>query len=413
LNATPIRAYELFLGQENDMLNSANQFELTSEQREIYDQAYRFAEAELAPLLQRMDDDDWYPEDLMPTLGAAGYLGLTAPREYGGGDMDLFSVGLVAEAFGYWNLNAGFIWGPHENLCLNNILRNGNDDQKQRYLPSLCSGELVGALGLTEPGAGSDALGGMRTTARRDGDDYVLNGSKTFISNGPVADVALVYAKTDLSRGPHGISAFIVEKNFPGFSAGKKFTKMGWRGCPTGELVFEDCRVPADNMIGAENGGIGVVMSGLDIERAFLALPSLGSAARCIDLSVDHASTRKQFGAPIASFQMVQAMLAEMYADLEAARGLCYRALMACNDLERGGGGRGDIHKICAAAVLKAADMAMNVSDKAVQIHGGSGFIMDTEVNRHYRNARIGSIGGGTNEIRRIIIAEELLRAAT
>jgi len=394
------------------MPNSATQFELTADQREVYDQAYRFAEAELAPLLQRMDDEDWYPEELMRKLGSAGYLGLTAPSKYGGGEMDLFSVGLVAEAFAYWNLNASFIWGPHENLCLNNILRNGNEDQRQRYLPGLCSGELVGALALTEPGAGSDALGGMRTTAQRDGEHYLLNGNKMFISNGPVADVVLVYAKTDLSRGPHGISAFIVEKDFPGFAVGKKLTKMGWRGCPTGELVFENCRVPADNLIGTENGGIGVVMSGLDIERAFLALPSLGSAQRCIDLSVDHASRRKQFGAPIATFQMVQAMLADMYADLEAARGLCYRALMACNDLERGGGGRGDIHKICAAAVLKAADMAMSVSDKAVQIHGGSGFMMDTEVNRHYRNARIGSIGGGTNEVRRIIIAEELLRAS-
>ena len=392
------------------MPNSATQFELTTDQREIYDQAYRFAKAELAPLLQRMDDDDWYPEDLIPKLGAAGYLGVTAPAEYGGSGMDLFSVGLVAEAFGYWNLNAAFIWGPHENLCLNNILRNGNEDQKQRYLPGLCAGELVGALALTEPGAGSDALGGMRTTARREGDCYVLNGNKAFISNGPVADVALVYAKTDPGRGAHGISAFIVEKDFPGFSVGKKLIKMGWRGCPTGELIFEDCRVPAENLIGAENGGIGVVMSGLDIERAFLALPSLGSAERCIDLSLDHASTRKQFGAPIASFQMIQAMLADMYADLEAARALCYRALMACNDLEHGGGGRGDIHKLCAAAILKAANMASSVTDKAVQIHGGSGFIMDTEVNRHYRNARLGSIGGGTNEIRRIIIAEELLR---
>lgn len=394
------------------MPNLATQFELTADQREVYDQAYRFAKAELAPLLQRMDDEDWYPEELMRKLGSAGYLGLTAPSKYGGGEMDLFSVGLVAEAFAYWNLNASFIWGPHENLCLNNILRNGNEDQRQRYLPGLCSGELVGALALTEPGAGSDALGGMRTTAQRDGEHYLLNGNKMFISNGPVADVVLVYAKTDLSRGPHGISAFIVEKDFPGFAVGKKLTKMGWRGCPTGELVFENCRVPADNLIGTENGGIGVVMSGLDIERAFLALPSLGSAQRCIDLSVDYASRRKQFGAPIATFQMVQAMLADMYADLEAARGLCYRALMACNDLERGGGGRGDIHKICAAAVLKAADMAMSVSDKAVQIHGGSGFMMDTEVNRHYRNARIGSIGGGTNEVRRIIIAEELLRAS-
>jgi isovaleryl-CoA dehydrogenase len=388
------------------------QFELTPDQRDIYDHAHRYAKAELAPLLQRMDDDDWYPDDLIPKLGASGYLGVTAPAEYGGSGMDLFSAGLVAEAFGYWNLNAACIWGPHENLCLNNILRNGNEEQKKRYLPRLCAGEFVGALALTEPGAGSDALGGMRTTARREGDSYLLNGNKVFISNGPVADVALVYAKTDPSRGTHGISAFIVEKDFPGFSVGKKLTKMGWRGCPTGELVFQDCRVPAENLIGVENGGVSIVMSGLDIERAFLALPYLGSAERCIDLSLNYAKTRKQFNAPIASFQMVQAMLADMYTDLEATRALCYRALMACNDLEHGDGGRGDIHKICAAAILKTADMAANVTDKAVQIHGGSGFIMDTEVNRHYRNAKIGSIGGGTNEIRRIIIAEELLRGS-
>ena len=393
-------------------MNPTFQLELTPEQREIYDQAFRYAEAELAPLLARMDDEDWYPEDLMRTLGRDCYLGATAPSEYGGSELDLFSVGLVAEAFGYWNLNAAFIWGPHENLCLNNILRNGTEDQKRRYLPTLCSGEAIGALALTEPGAGSDALGGMRTTAVRDGDDYVLNGSKIFISNGPVADVVLTYAKTSPQRGAHGISAFIVEKKFAGFSTGPKLKKMGWRGCPTGELIFEDCRVPAENLVGGEDRGIGVVMSGLDIERAFLALPYIGSAQRCLDLSVDYANTRKQFGEPIGSFQMIQAMLADMYTDLEAARGLAYRALLACEGLERGGGGRGDIHKICAASVLKCADMTASVTDKAVQIHGGSGFITETEVNRHYRNARIGSIGGGTNEIRRIIIAEELLRAA-
>lgn len=395
------------------MMKSESQFELTTDQHEIHDQAFRYAQAKLAPLLQRMDDDDWYPEDLMPMLGADGYIGITAPAQFGGSEMDLFTAGLVAEAFGYWNVNAGCIWGPHENLCLNNILRNGNDDQKTRYLPRLCAGEWVGALALTEPGAGSDAIGGMRTTARLDGDHYVLNGNKIFISNGPVADVAVVYAKTDPERGAQGISAFIVEKGFPGFSAGPKLTKMGWRGCPTGELVFEDCRVPADNLLGVKNGGIGVVMSGLDIERAFLALPIIGSGQRCLDLSLDYAATRKQFGATIGSFQMVQAMLADMYVELEAARLMAYRALMACNDLDQGGGGRGDIHKMCAAAILKCADMIDSVTDKAVQIHGGTGFIMETEVNRHYRNARIASIGGGTNEIRRIIIAEELLRAVS
>jgi isovaleryl-CoA dehydrogenase len=326
--------------------------------------------------------------------------------------MDLFSAGLVGEAFAYWNLNAAMIWGPHENLCLNNILRNGSEDQKRRYLPKLVGGEWIGALALTEPGAGSDSMGSMRTRARRDGDAFVLDGTKMFISNGPVADVILVYAKTEPELGPRGISAFIVEKGMPGFRVAQKLAKMGWRGCPTGELVFEQCRVPAANLVGGENGGVAVLMSGLDIERAFLAMPSIGVAQRCLDLSVEYARTRQQFNRPIGSFQLVQGMLAEMYADLEAARSLVYRTLMACKDLERGGGGRGDIHKLCAASVMTAASMAIRVADRAVQIHGGSGYMWETEVNRAYRNVRVGTIGAGTQEIRKIIIAEELLRAA-
>lgn len=388
------------------------QFELSAEQRSIQDQAFRFAKTELAPLLARMDDEDWYPPELMRMLGAAGYVGVTAPEEYGGSNLDLFTCGLVAEAFGYWNANATFIWGPHENLCLNNILRNGNDEQRRRYLPKMCTGEWVGALALTEPGAGSDALGSMRTTAKRDGDDYLLNGRKMFISNGPVADVILVYAKTNPEAGPKGISAFIVEKGMPGFSVAQKLNKMGWRGCPTGELVFDDCRVPAANLVGGEDQGVAVVMSGLDIERAFLAMPLLGEAQRCLDLSLDYANTRQQFKRPIGQFQMVQAMLADMYAEIEAARALAYRAALACNGLEKGDGGRGDIHKLCAASIMVTSNMLLSVVDKAVQIHGGNGFIWETEVNRHYRNAKIGTIGGGTNEIRRMIIAEELLRAA-
>jgi len=388
------------------------QFELTADQRGIYDQAFRFAQKELAPLLARMDDEDWCPPQLMKMLGENGYLGITAPEEYRGSCMDLFSAGMVAEAFGYWNHNATFVWGPHENLCLNNILRNGSAEQKQRYLPKMCSGEWVGALALTEPGAGSDAMGSMRTTARKEGDHYVLNGRKMFISNGPIADVILVYAKTNPEAGAKGISAFIVEKDMPGYSVAQKLVKMGWRGCPTGELVFDECRVPAANLIGGENAGVAVVMSGLDIERAFLAMPFLGTAQRCLDLSVEYANTRQQFNRTIGSFQLVQGMLADMYAEIEASRAIAYRALMACNDLETGGGGRGDIHKLCAASILTVSQMALSVADKAVQIHGGNGFIWETEVNRAYRNVKIGTIGGGTNEIRRVIIAEELLRAA-
>lgn len=388
------------------------QFELSDDQRTIYEQAFRYAHKELAPLQPRMDDDDWFPPGLIRNLGAAGYLGITAPEHYGGTGLDLFSAGLVAEAFGYWNLNAAMIWGPHENLCLNNILRNGSDGHKQRYLPKLISGDWIGALALTEPDAGSDAIGGMRASARKEGDAFVLNGTKMFISNGPVADIVLVYAKTAPELGARGISAFIVEKGMPGFGVAQKLRKMGWRGCPTGELVFQDCRVPAQNLLGAENAGVSVLMSGLDIERAFLAMPTIGVAQRCLDLSVEYALTRRQFNKPIGNFQMVQAMLAEMYADLEAARSMTYRTAFACNNLERGGGGRGDIHKLCAAAIMTASSMAIRVADKAVQIHGGAGFMWESEVNRAYRNVRLGTIGGGTNEIRKIIIAEELLKGA-
>ena len=387
------------------------QFDLTPEQRAIHDAAFRYAEAELHPLFAKMDDEDWYPEHLMAKLGADGYCGLTAPEALGGAGMDLFSAGLVAEAFGYWNLNAAFIWGPHENLCLNNILRNGTPEQAERFLPDLCAGRKVGALALTEPGAGSDALGAMALRAVRDGDDYVLTGRKMFISNGPVADIVLTYAKTAPERGARGISAFVVETGAPGFSVAQVLKKMGWRGCPTGELVFEGVRVPAVNRLGPENGGVGIVMSGLDIERAFLGLPYIGAAQRCLDLSLDHAATRRQFGRPIGSFQMIQAMLAEMHAEIEAARGLAYRALAACDGLAAGEGGRGAIHGLTAASVLFGAEMIARVTDRAVQIHGGSGFVWETEVNRHYRNAKIAAIGGGTAEVRKLIIAEELFRA--
>ncbi|MBI5616631.1 MAG: acyl-CoA dehydrogenase family protein [Gammaproteobacteria bacterium] len=378
--------------------------------QEIYDQAFRYAEERLYPLFPRMDDEDWYPAHLIPELGAAGYLGITAPPELGGAGLDLFASGMVAEAFSYWNPNASSIWGPHENLCLNNLLRNGNAEQKARWIPPLCRGEIVGALGLTEPEAGSDALGAMRTTARRDGEDYVLNGRKMFISNGPVADLLLVYAKTAPERGPHGISAFLVEKDRPGFGVAQSLKKMGWRGCPTGELVFDDCRVPAANLVGAEHGGVAVVMSGLDIERAFFALPILGSAERCLHLALDYAGTRRQFNRPIGDFQFVQGMLADMYTEIEAARSLAYRALVACNALEQGGGGRGDLHKLCAASLLKAGQVHVQCTDMALQIHGGTGFMWEAEVNRHYRNAKLSEIGAGTREVRRIIIATELLK---
>jgi isovaleryl-CoA dehydrogenase len=383
-------------------------FDLNAEDRLVLDAADRFARENLAPLARRMDDEEWWPEDLFPMLGAHGQLGLTIGVEYGGQGMGLFQAGLVGQAYAKWNHAAALSIGAHDNLCANNIYRNGDEEQRNKYLPGLNSGELVGALGLTEPGAGSDALGSMATTAVRDGDTYVLNGSKMFITNGPIADVVLVYAKTNPEAGAHGISAFIVESSFPGYSVAQKLTKMGYRGSPTGELVFDNCVVPAENLLGEENRGVAVTMSGLDLERVYLATGAVGLAERCLELSVDYANSRQQFGRPIADFQMIQAKLADMYTSLEAMRTFTYRALMAASDLEIGGGGRGTIHKLAASVVLFGGDQLAKVTADALQIFGGSGYLWETEVNRLYRAAKLYEIGAGTQEVRRIIISEEL-----
>jgi isovaleryl-CoA dehydrogenase len=250
----------------------------------------------------------------------------------------------------------------------------------------------------------------MRTTARRDGGHYVLNGSKIYITNGPVADVLLIYAKTSRDKGTHGISAFIVEKGMPGFTVAQKLNKMGYRGSQTGELLFEDCRVPAENLVGGEDRGVAVVMSGLDLERAMIAPLCLGVAERALELSVDYAKTRRQFGKPIGSFQMVQSMLADMYVQVETARSLTYRVLAAAAPLEVGGGGRGDIHMLTAASVMYAAEAAHKVLDLAVQIHGGTGYIWESEINRLFRSTKLMEIGAGTTEVRKMIIAGELLK---
>jgi len=385
-------------------------YELTPEYREVLDASDRFAREQLYPLQQKMDDEEWWPEDVFKKMAEVGYMGVTVPEEYGGAGMDYFASALILQSVSKWNPAVGLSYGAHDNLCVNNILRNASEEMRRKYLPGLCDGTLTGALGLTEPGAGSDALGSMKTTAKRDGDHYVLNGSKIFITNGPVADVLLVYAKTAPELGPKGISAFIVEKDFPGFSVAQKLIKMGYRGSPTGELVFDDCRVPVENRVGEENKGVAVVMSGLDLERTIYAVSSVGMAERALELAVDYAKTRQQFGKPIAAFQMIQAKLAEMYMTLEAMRAYAYRVAAACNDLEQGGGGRGEVHKLSAAAILFCAEGAKKIIDDAVQIHGGTGFMWESEVNRLYRAAKLAEIGAGTNEVRKIIIAEELLR---
>jgi isovaleryl-CoA dehydrogenase len=385
-------------------------FGLNEEQEAILQQADRFARNELYPLAQRMDEDEWWPQDAFAKLGENGFFGATIPEEYGGAGMDLLSAGLVLQGFARWNHAMALSWVAHDNLCANNIYRNGNEAQRRKYLPELCSGRFIGALGLTEPGAGSDALGSMRTTTRRDGDSYILNGGKIFITNGPVADVLLVYAKTDKDKGAHGISAFIVEKSFPGYKVAQKLTKMGYRGSQTAELVFEDCRVPVENLVGPENAGVSIVMSGLDLERAMIAPLCLGVAERALELSIDYAQIRQQFGKPIGSFQMVQSMLAEMYVQVETMRTFTYRVLAEAASLEIGGGGRGDIHKLTAASVMYAAQACHDVLDKAVQVHGGSGYIWESEINRLFRSTKLLEIGAGTTEVRKMIIAGELLK---
>ena len=385
------------------------QFGFEPEYQSIYDMAYRYAREELFSLCERMDKEDWFPEDAYRSLGEHGLVGTTVPEEYGGAGLDVLAQCFICEAMSYWNHTFSASVLASENLCINNLVRNANEDQKRTYLPRFCDGSAIGALGMTEPGAGSDALGSMATTARRDGDDYVLNGRKLFITNGPVADVLLVYAKTDLERKQHGISAFIVENTFNGFNVAQKLDKMGWRGSPTGELVFDDCRVPAGNMVGEENSGHIIMMSGLDIERVIAAFYSLGLAQRALDLAVEYSTVRKQFGKAIGNFQMIQAMLADMYTDVETIRALTYQLGREIVDLESGEGGRGAVHKRSAAALLHAGRATMRVLDGAVQIHGGMGFMNETEANRLYRSGKVMEIGAGTNQVRQIIIARELL----
>ena len=383
---------------------------LSNDEQAMLDQADRFARQELYPLSQRMDNEEWWPDQAFALIGKTGYFGITVPESYGGAGLDMFTSGLVLQAFSRWNHALALSWVAHENLCLFNIYRNANEDQRRRYLPDLCSGKTIGALGLTEPGAGSDALGSMRTVATPDGDCYVLNGSKLYITNGPVADVLLVYAKTNRDKGAKGISAFIVEKDFPGFKVAQKLTKMGFRGSQTAELVFENCRVPAANRIGEEDSGVKIVMSGLDLERAMIAPLCLGISERALALALEYAQTRQQFGQPIANFQMIRAKLADMFVWVESMRVFTYQALRAANDLEIGGGGRGDIHKITAASVMFAAENMNKVLNEAVQIHGGAGYIWESEVNRLYRAIKLLEIGAGTTEVRKIIISDEMMR---
>jgi len=385
-------------------------YELTPDQREILDTADRYAREQLGPLAAKMDEEESWPDAEFRALGEMGYLGVTVPEEFGGAGLDIWTSGLILQAFSRHNHALALSWVAHDNLCVNNIYANGSDEQRARFLPKLCSGEWIGALGLTEPGAGSDALGSMSTTARREGDEYVLNGTKIYITNGPIADVVLVYAKTDKDKGAHGISAFVVETNTPGFKVAQKLIKMGFRGSQTAELVFDECRVPAANRLRDENRGVQVVMSGLDLERAMISPICLGVCERAFELSIDYAKTRTQFGQPIGNFQMIQAKLADMYTMIETLRTFSHRVLAACNQVGDGEAGSGEIHMLTAASVKYAAETMNKVLNEAMQIHGGSGYIWESEINRLYRSIKLLEIGAGTTEVRNLIIAGELLK---
>jgi isovaleryl-CoA dehydrogenase len=384
--------------------------ELSEHERHILEETDRFACGTLYPLAARMDDEEWWPEHLLPRLGSAGYLGITVPERYGGVGADLFTSALVLEAFSRWNHAVAMSWVAHENYCLNNIYAHGTEAQRRKYLPRLCAGTSLGALALTEAGAGSDAIGSMSSTERRDGNEYVLNGTKMFITNGPVADVFLVYAKLRRSDGGSSIGAFVVEKDMPGFFVAQKLRKMGFRGSGTAELVFQDCRVPEENLLGGEDGGLAVMMSGLDIERAMVSAMCLGIAERALTLSLEHAKTREQFGQAIANFQMIQAKLADIYVWIETMRSFAYRVLRRTTELPVGEGGRGEIHKLSAASVMYASETLNKVLNEAVQIHGGVAYMWESEINRLYRANKLCEIGAGTTEIRKIIVSKELLR---
>lgn len=387
----------------------SNAFELADEHRELLDHCDRIGREVLYPLAQKMDDEEWWPDELFPQLGELGLLGVTVDPKYGGAGLDFMSCGMIAQAFSRWNHAAGLAWVVHDNLFANNVYANGSEYLKEKYLPDVCAGKKVGALGLTEPGAGSDALGSMRTTAVKDGDHYVLNGTKIYITNGPIADVVLVYAKTNKNAGSKGITAFLLETTTPGFKVAQKLIKMGFRGSQTAELVFEDCRVPVENIVGELDQGHKVVMSGLDLERAMINPICVGIAERALELAIDYAKTREQFGKPIASFQMVQSRLADMYTLIESMKLMTYKALSACQSVGHGEAGRGEIHKLTAAAIMYAANSLNTVLDNGVQIHGGSGYIWESEMNRLFRATKLLEIGAGTTEVRKLIIAGELL----
>jgi isovaleryl-CoA dehydrogenase len=366
----------------------------------LRDSVRGFSEAKIAPLAAEIDRTDTFPRQIWPDMGALGLHGVTVEEEFGGTDMGYLAHCVAMEEVSRGSAAVGLSYGAHSNLCVNQIRRNGTAEQKRKYLPKLVSGVHVGALAMSEAGAGSDVVG-MRLKAEKKGDRYVLNGTKMWITNGPYADTLVVYAKTDANAGPRGITAFLIEKGMKGFKAAQKLDKLGMRGSPTSELVFEDCEVPAENVLGKVNDGVRVLMSGLDYERAVLAAGPLGIMQACLDVVIPYVHERKQFGQPIGEFQLIQGKLADMYTTLNACKAYVYAVARAC---DRGQTARKD----AAGAILYAAEKATAVALDAIQCLGGNGYINEFPTGRLLRDAKLYEIGAGTSEIRRMLIGREM-----
>jgi isovaleryl-CoA dehydrogenase len=359
-----------------------------------------YAQDSIAPLAYKIDKEDWFPRHLWPEMGALGLHGITVEEEWGGAGLGYLEHCIAMEEVSRASASVGLSYGAHSNLCVNQLRRWGSDDQKKRYLGKLVTGEHLGALAMSETGAGSDVVS-MRLRADKRGDAYVLNGSKMWITNGPSADTLIIYAKTDMEAGSRGITAFLVEKGFKGFSIAQKLDKLGMRGSETGELVFEDCEVPAENVMGGVGNGVKVLMSGLDYERAVLAAGSLGIMQACMDVVMPYVHERKQFGKAIGEFQLVQGKVADMYVMMNACKAYVYAVAKAC---DRGETTRED----AAGAILIAAERATQMALDAIQLLGGNGYINDYPTGRLLRDAKLYEIGAGTSEIRRMLIGREL-----
>jgi isovaleryl-CoA dehydrogenase len=381
-----------------------NDFGLGPELEEIRRQVRRFALEKIAPRAAEIDRSNEFPRDLWPALGSQGLLGITVPERFGGAGLGYLAHVIVMEEISRASGAVGLSYGAHSNLCVNQLRLNGSDAQRARYLPKLVSGEHVGALAMSEPGAGSDVVS-MQLRAEKRGDRYLLNGRKMWITNGPDADVFVVYAKTEPAAGPRGISAFIVERGSGGFGTAQKLDKLGMRGSGTCELLFDDCAVPAENLLGEENGGVRVLMSGLDYERVVLAGGSLGIMAAALDLVLPYVRERRQFGQPIGTFELMQGKIADMYAALNAARAYVYAVSRACD-------ARTARRRDAASCILFAAERATHAALDAIQALGGNGYINDYAAGRLLRDAKLYEIGAGTQEIRRMLIGRELFEAA-